>query len=123
MNGVILGYDDDCDHVPDLESKACMNRLQPLKEDTKIRTQSTKSALSDRLISTEMLLYLSTSDVQYFLKSVLYFIHIYACYDFFQIDSKFGNQVTSLALVLKLSTRLYNLHCHIALDCPIGIIS
>ena len=38
--------------------------------------QSTKSALSDRLISTEMLLYLSTSDVQYFLKSVLYFIHI-----------------------------------------------
>ena len=32
-------------------------------------------------------------------------------------------QVTLLALVLKLANRLYNLHCHIALDCPIGIIS
>ena len=65
--------------------------LQPLQEDTKIRTQLTKSALSDRLISTEMLLYLSTSDVQYFLKSVLYFIHI--CMFWF-----LGNQVTSLAI-------------------------
>ena len=76
MNGVILGYDDDGDHVPELGVKGVHEHLQPLKEDTKIRTQSTKSALSDRLISTEMLLYLSTSDVQYFLKSVLYFIHI-----------------------------------------------
>ena len=116
MNGVILGYDDDGDHVPELGVKGVHEHVQPLREDTKIRTQSTKSALSDRLISTEMLLYLSTSDVQYFLKSVLYFIHI--CMFWF-----LGNQVTSLALVLKLSTRLYNLHCHIALDCPIGIIS
>ena len=29
----------------------------------------------------------------------------------------------SLALVPKLATRLCNLHCHIALNCPIGIIS
>ena len=77
MNGVILGYDDDGDHVPELGVKGVHEHVQPLQEDTKIRTQSTKSALSDRLISTEMLLYLSTSDVQYFLKSVLYFIHIY----------------------------------------------
>ena len=76
MNGVILGYDDDGDHVPELGVKGVHEHLQPLQEDTKIRTQLTKSALSDRLISTEMLLYLSTSDVQYFLKSVLYFIHI-----------------------------------------------
>ena len=73
MNGVILGYDDDGDHVPELGVKGVHEHVQPLREDTKIRT---KSALSDRLISTEMLLYLSTSDVQYFLKSVLYFIHI-----------------------------------------------
>ena len=75
MNGVILGYDDDGDHVPELGVKG-VHEHQPLQEDTKIMTQWTKSALSDRLISTEMLLYLSTSDVQYFLKSVLYFIHI-----------------------------------------------
>ena len=76
MNGVILGYDDDGDHVPELGVKAVHEHVQPLQEDTKIRTQLTKSALSDRLILTEMLLYLSTSDFQYFLKLVLYFIHI-----------------------------------------------
>ena len=71
-----FGYDDDGDHVPEIGVKGVHEHVQPLQEDTKIRTQSTKSALSDRLISTEMLLYLSTSDVQNFLKSVLYFIHI-----------------------------------------------
>ncbi len=76
MNGVILGNDDDGDHVPELGVKGVHEHLQPLQEDTKIRTQLTKSALSDRLISTEMLLYLSTSDVQNLLKSALYFIHI-----------------------------------------------
>ena len=30
--------------------------------------------------------------------------------------------MTSLALVPKLATRLRNLHCHIALECPVGII-
>ena len=39
------------------------------------------------------------------------------------IGLKFGHQVASLALFAKLATRLCNLHCHIALDCPIGIIS
>ena len=81
MNGVILGYDDDGDHVPELGVKGVHEHVQPLREDTKIRTQSTKSALSDRLISTDMLLYLSTSDFQYFLKLVLHFIHI-ECSDF-----------------------------------------
>ena len=81
MNGVILGYDDDGDHVPELGVKGVHEHVQPLREDTKIRTQSTKSALSDRLISTDMLLYLSTSDFQYFLILVLYFIHI-ECFDF-----------------------------------------
>ena len=76
MNGVILGYDDDGDHVTELGVKGVHEHVQPLREDNKFRTQSTKSDLSDRLISTEMLLYLSSSDVQYFLKSVLYFIHI-----------------------------------------------
>ena len=33
------------------------------------------------------------------------------------------DQVAPLALVLKLSTRLIYLHCHIASDCQIGIIS
>ena len=37
---------------------------------------STRSALSDRLISIETLLHFSTSDLQYFLKSVLYFLWI-----------------------------------------------
>ena len=46
----------------------------------------------------------------------------YAFSDLFQIGSKFGHQATSLALVPKLATRLCNLHRHIALDCPIGII-
>ena len=77
MNGVILGNDDDGDHVPELGVKGVHEHLQPLQEDTKIRTQLTKSALSDRLILTEMLLYLSNSDFQYFLISVLYFIHTY----------------------------------------------
>ena len=39
------------------------------------------------------------------------------------ISCKFVHQMALLALVIKLATRLYNLHCHIALDCPIGIIS
>ena len=65
MNGVILGYDDDGDHIPELGVKGVHEHVQPLREDTKIRTQSTKSALSDRLISTDMLLYLSTSDFQF----------------------------------------------------------
>ena len=39
------------------------------------------------------------------------------------IGSKFGHQVAPFALFAKLATRLRNLHCHIALDCPIGIIS
>ena len=74
MNGVILGYD--YDNVPELGVKGVHEHVQPLRENTKIRTQSAKSALSDRLISTEMLLYLSTLDFQYFLKSVLYYIHM-----------------------------------------------
>ena len=91
MNGVILGYDDDGDHVPELGVKGVHEHVQPLWEDTKIRTQSTKSALCDRLISTEMLLYLSTSDLRYFLKSVLYFFSLeYAFSNLFQIDSQFG---------------------------------
>ena len=43
----------------------------------------------------------------------------YAFSDFLQI----GCLVTSFALVPKLATRLCNLHCHIAFDCHIGIIS
>ena len=43
--------------------------------------------------------------------------------DFLQIGSKFGHQVAPFALFAKLATRLRNLDCHIALDCPIGIIS
>ena len=40
------------------------------------------------------------------------------------IGSKFGHQVAApFALFAKLATRLRNLDCHIALDCPIGIIS
>ena len=34
-----------------------------------------------------------------------------------------GNQVAPLALVPKLATRLCHSHCHIALECPIGMIS
>ena len=34
-----------------------------------------------------------------------------------------GHQVVPLALLPNLSTRLNHLHCHIALDFPIGIIS
>ena len=84
MNGVILGYDNDGDHVPDLRVKGVHEHVQPL---------------CDRLISTEMLLYLSTSDLRYFLKSVLYFFSLeYAFSDLFQIDSKFGHRVTPLAL-------------------------
>ena len=51
MNGVILGYDDDGDHVPELRVKGVHEHLQPLQEDAKIRTQSTKSALSDRSLT------------------------------------------------------------------------
>ena len=48
------------------------------------------------------------------------------------ISCKFGHQIAPLALVAnlatiallpKLATRLHYLHCYIALDCPIGIIS
>ena len=39
------------------------------------------------------------------------------------IGSKVGHLVAPFALFAKLATRLRNLHCHIALDCPIGIIS
>ena len=38
MNGVILGYDDDGDHVPELGVKGVHEHLQSLQEDTKIRT-------------------------------------------------------------------------------------
>ena len=38
------------------------------------------------------------------------------------IGSTFGHQVAPLSLVLNLAPRLGHLHCHIALDCPIGII-
>ena len=47
----------------------------------------------------------------------------YAFSTLLQIGLKFGHQVTSLELVLKLATRLSHSHCHIALECPIGIIS
>ena len=98
MNGVILGYDDDGDHVPELGVKGVHEHVQPLREDTKIRTQSTKSALSDRLITTEMLLYLSNSDFQHFLKSVLHFIHLHVLIsrlsgDVTCISSKVRNQI------------------------------
>ena len=39
------------------------------------------------------------------------------------IGTKFSHEVAPLALVPKLVTRLCHLHCCIALDCPIGIIS
>ena len=39
------------------------------------------------------------------------------------IGSKFGHQVVPFSLFAKLATRLRDLHCHITLDCPIGIIS
>ena len=39
------------------------------------------------------------------------------------IGSTFSHQVVPLALFSKLATRLRNLRCHIALDCPIGVIS
>ena len=42
MNGVILGYDGDGDHVPELGVKGVHEHLQPLQEDTKIRTQVDK---------------------------------------------------------------------------------
>ena len=34
----------------------------------------------------------------------------------------FQQSLTHSTLVPKLATRLHHLHCHIALDCPIGII-
>ena len=41
-----------------------------------------------------------------------------------QIDSTFGHQVTSVALFgTKVFHQVVSLHCHIALECPIGIIS
>ena len=39
------------------------------------------------------------------------------------VGSKFGHQLVPLALLPKLATTLRYLHCYIALDCPIGIIS
>ena len=39
------------------------------------------------------------------------------------IGSKFGHEVSPLALVPKLATRLPHMHCHIAFNCPFGIIS
>ena len=36
---------------------------------------------------------------------------------------KFGHQMTPLALFAKMGAELRKLHYHIALDCPIGIIS
>ena len=45
-----------------------------------------------------MLLYFSSSDLQYFLKSDLYFVRV-CIYDLLQMNSKFGHQVTSLALL------------------------
>ena len=47
----------------------------------------------------------------------------YTFSDLLEIGSKFGQWMTSLALVPKLATRLSHFHCHIALDCHIGIIS
>ena len=76
MNGVILGYDDDGDHVPELGVKGVHEHVQPLWKTPKSGHKSTNSALSDCLISSEMLFYLSISDFQYFLKSVLHFFHI-----------------------------------------------
>ena len=53
----------------------------------------------------------------------LYKLHIWPPSGTTWIGLKFGHQVAPLALLAKLATRLRNLHCHIALDCPIGIIS
>ena len=39
------------------------------------------------------------------------------------IGSKFGHHLAPFALFANLATSLHNLHCHIALDCPVGIIS
>ena len=47
----------------------------------------------------------------------------YTFSDLLEIGSKFGQWMKSLALVPKLATRLSHFHCHIALDCHIGIIS
>ncbi len=83
MNGVILGYGD---HVPELGVKGVHEHVQPLQEDNKFRTQSTKSDLSDRLILTEMLLYLSKFRFPVFLNiSFVFHSHIYACSDFLVI--------------------------------------
>ena len=39
------------------------------------------------------------------------------------IGYKFSQQMVPLELVTSLATRWRHLHCHIALECPIGIIS
>ena len=49
--------------------------------------------------------------------------HMVALYDTTCTGCKFGHQMASLALVTNLSARSNHLHCHIALDCPISIIS
>ena len=43
----ILGDDDDGDHVPELGVMGVHEHVQPLQEEIKIRTQLTRSALSD----------------------------------------------------------------------------
>ena len=47
----------------------------------------------------------------------------YTLSDLLESGSKFGQWMTSLALVRKLATRLSHSHCHISMDCHIGIIS
>ena len=42
MNGVILGYDDDGDHVPELGVMSVHEHVQLLQEDIKIRTHVNK---------------------------------------------------------------------------------
>ena len=50
----------------------------------------------------------------------LYQLHIWPPSGTTWIGLRFGHQVTPFTLCAKLATRL---HCHIALDCPIDIIS
>ena len=108
------------DHVPELGVKGVHGHVQPLQEEIKIRTHVDKvCSLWPLNLDWDISVFVN------FRFAIFQFCISpkYAFSDFLPIGSKFGHLVTSFALVPKLATRLCNLHCHIVLDCPVGIIS
>ena len=88
------------DHVPELGAMSVLEHVQPLEEEIKIRTHHDKICSVWLLnLDWDVVVFLNFRCAIFLLKSYLYFFWV-CISDLLQINSKFGHQVMSLALLV-----------------------